>query len=119
MYVLLAFSTSFHRSHERTVYTDAKFENSWPTWSQLEREWETAQKSIGKGEHSISTSTFPRYAKTDVEKLEIRGTIGQSYSPVCQFDIGYTAKFLENEREKERKRTEEKKSKFSFLRKKK
>jgi len=88
MYVLLAFASSIYPWHNRFVYTDAKVENNWP------------KEELKTGEHSIST-------KTDEEKLEVRGTIGQSYSPICRFEIGYPAKLLEERRREEERRKEE------------
>jgi len=88
MYVLLAFASSIYPWHNRFVYTDVKVENNWP------------KEELKTGEHSIST-------KTDEEKLEVRGTIGQSYSPICRFEIGYPAKLLEEKKREEEKEREE------------
>ena len=128
MYVLLAFDSPFHRVCDRGVYVDAKNEDDWP---KLEKEWKVAKKSISQGERSIYARTFsPKRAEdgeklgtdrkkleteSDEGKLEIRATIGQTYSPICQFIIGYPPelleKFKEKEKQQERERIEEEREK--------
>ena len=83
MFVRLAFDSGFNRFNHRRVHTDAQYnDNNWP------------ELTSEDAESSVSVKTFPEKADDIKGKLEIKGTIGQSYSPICQFYVGYPSEII-------------------------
>ena len=73
-----------------------------------------SQRRAEDGE-KLGTDRKKLETESDEGKLEIRATIGQTYSPICQFIIGYPPelleKFKEKEKQQERERIEEEREK--------
>ena len=90
IFVRLAFDSGIVRFYNRLVHTDAQIiDKDWP---ELKRE---------DGNSSVSVKTFPREANEDDAKVEIKGTIGQSYSPICQFYVCYLPQIIAERKELE------------------
>lgn len=90
IFVRLAFDSGFNRFNHRRVHADAQFDDK--NWPELSSEDEGS---------SVSVKTFPETADDITGKLEIKGTIGQSYSPICQFYVGYPSEVIEECKKKE------------------
>ena len=91
--VMMGFDVSFNRLRDRKVYVDIADVNEWTSTTN----WKTVRSTMSTGADKNS-------CVKDLAGLEARGSIGQNYSPICQFYIGYEPELLEEHRKKSDKK---------------